>query len=608
MTNSRNWRIFSVITVLLLMTVVAATAIQTRPVLAAAGIWDLQTVDTREVRGTSIAIDVNGYPHISYYDGTDPVNCKLKYARWTGSAWAIEIVDSPLGACYNAGTSIVLDSGNLPHIAYSDYAGATVKYAGWTGSAWDIKSLGANGHNPSLALDNNGIPRISFSGATGSLAYARWHPSPGIWLIEIVDSSGGYTSLALDSNNVPRIGYSKGGGSAVYIKYATRAYGDTWSTGIVDTYYAGAGYSSLSLKLDSGNQPHLAYSDPYHKTLKYVWLVDDVWQRETVDTAPVRFNSTSLALDSSNRPHISYTDVGALSLRYAVRTESAWVKETVDPGEFLDSSIALNSSGNPQISYASAGVTSLHYARFFPTPTITAVSPATGQPGQDLTVTLTGTDFIEAMSVSFGAGILVNSFIIDSPTQIRASISIMQGSTPGYRDVSVTTPGGAATKPGGFSIIQQDQSQNQSIGTGSHSSSLVSPTLSAPPVSLPSIIIQSASLSPKTVTPGTPVTVTADIINRSTVNGNKKVTLYVNGQVETAQGVAVTSGSSSKLTFNVSRSEPGDYSVYVDGVPAGSFKVEMVTDNDYMLMFGIVMIAMAFVAGMVMLWRRQRAG
>ena len=70
---------------------------------------------------------------------------------------------------------------------------------------------------------------------------------------------------------------------------------------------------------------------------------------------------------------------------------------------------------------------------------------------------------------------------------------------------------------------------------------------------------------------------TADITNKSAVNGNKKVTLYVNGQVETTQGVTVNSGGSSQLTFNVSRSEPGDYSVYVDGVPAGSFKVEMVT-------------------------------
>ena len=146
-------------------------------------------------------------------------------------------------------------------------------------------------------------------------------------------------------------------------------------------------------------------------------------------------------------------------------------------------------------------------------------------------------------------------------------------------------------------------------GTGtSHGSSVGGPTSPAPPVSLPNIVTQSASLSAKSVTPGTPVTVTADIANKSAVNGNKKVTLYVNGQVETTQGVNVSSGSTSKLTFNVSRSEPGDYTVYVDGVPAGSFKVEMVTGNDAILIFSTALIALAFMAGMFMLWRRQRTG
>ena len=70
--------------------------------------------------------------------------------------------------------------------------------------------------------------------------------------------------------------------------------------------------------------------------------------------------------------------------------------------------------------------------------------------------------------------------------------------------------------------------------------------------------------------------------------------------------MTVNSGSSSKLTFNVSRNEPGDYSVYVDGVPAGSFKVELMTANDGILIFSVVLVALAFVAGMVMLWRRQR--
>ena len=102
----------------------------------------------------------------------------------------------------------------------------------------------------------------------------------------------------------------------------------------------------------------------------------------------------------------------------------------------------------------------------------------------------------------------------------------------------------------------------------------------SPPATLPNIVTQSASLSAKTVTPGTPITVTADITNKGAVNGSKKVTVYVNGQEETSQGLTVNSGGSTKLTFKVSRSEPGDYNVYVDGVPAGSFKVEMLRESD----------------------------
>ncbi len=69
---------------------------------------------------------------------------------------------------------------------------------------------------------------------------------------------------------------------------------------------------------------------------------------------------------------------------------------------------------------------------------------------------------------------------------------------------------------------------------------------------------------------------------------------------------APTSHGSTKLTFNVSRSEPGDYSVYVDGVPAGSFKVELFRESDGILIFSAILVALAFLIGMVMLWRRQK--
>jgi uncharacterized repeat protein (TIGR02543 family) len=148
------------------------------------------------------------------------------------------------------------------------------------------------------------------------------------------------------------------------------------------------------------------------------------------------------------------------------------------------------------------------------------------------------------------------------------------------------------------------------VGIGiptSHGGTAASTTTTTnPPVSLPNIQIQSASLSAATVTPGTPVTVTASLGNRGAVNGNKKVTVYVNGQEEAAQGVTVNSGGSAQLAFDISRSEPGEYSVYVDGTPAGSFRVEMFRESDLVLIFSITALAAVFVIGMVMLRRRQQ--
>jgi len=279
-------------------------------------------------------------------------------------------------------------------------------------------------------------------------------------------------------------------------------------------------------------------------------------------------------------------------------------------GDSIYGSAAIGSDGTVYI----GSYDSKFYA-FNDRPLVTAVNPNSGTQGQTINnVIITGCQFTGATAVSFGAGITVNSFNTDNATQITANITIAPGAILGTRDVLVTTPEGTGTKTGCFTVNLAPTPiptlPNPLIGTGaptSHGASVSGPISPAPPVSLPSLVIQSASLSAKAVTPGTPIIVTADIANKSAVNGNKKVTLYINGQVETTQGITVNSGGSTKLTFHVSRSEPGDYTVYVDGVPAGSFKVEMVTGPDSILIFSAILVALAFIVGMVMLWRRQRA-
>jgi len=87
-------------------------------------------------------------------------------------------------------------------------------------------------------------------------------------------------------------------------------------------------------------------------------------------------------------------------------------------------------------------------------PTLTTVSPQSGDQGSSLGVTLTGTNFINgASTVSFsGTGVTVNSVTFTSSTQLAANISISSGAATGLRNVSVTTPGGTATKTNAFEV------------------------------------------------------------------------------------------------------------------------------------------------------------
>lgn len=90
-------------------------------------------------------------------------------------------------------------------------------------------------------------------------------------------------------------------------------------------------------------------------------------------------------------------------------------------------------------------------------PTITSVNPGSANQGQTVKgVTITGTGFTGAKGVSFGGGIDVTSFSVDSDTQITADIAIANRAFVGSRFVTVGTPSGRGTLPGGFSVVTNE--------------------------------------------------------------------------------------------------------------------------------------------------------
>jgi hypothetical protein len=176
----------------------------------AGGVWMTQTVDSEGRVGeyNSLALGGDGYPRISYYDATSD---SLKYAWSDGTSWLSETVDNSLGlgglGVGGGHTSLALDGEDRPHISYYDANDGDLKYAWYSGTAWVTQTadsaLGNDGGYASLALASTApyTPYVSYHDATNGDLRRAWY-SGAVWITETLDSDGDvgeFTSLALDS-------------------------------------------------------------------------------------------------------------------------------------------------------------------------------------------------------------------------------------------------------------------------------------------------------------------------------------------------------------------------------------------------------------------------
>jgi Domain of unknown function (DUF1929)/Legume lectin domain/PKD domain len=89
-----------------------------------------------------------------------------------------------------------------------------------------------------------------------------------------------------------------------------------------------------------------------------------------------------------------------------------------------------------------------------PAPTLATATPNSALQGTtNLSVILTGTNFLAGPTCNFGAGIEINTCTFNSATQITANIDVLAGAAVGARDIVVTnTDTQSATLPNGFSV------------------------------------------------------------------------------------------------------------------------------------------------------------
>jgi len=242
-------------------------------------------------------------------------------------------------------------------------------------------------------------------------------------------------------------------------------------------------------------------------------------------------------------------------------------------------------------------------------PTVTSVNPAQGMQGETLSVTITGTKFNGATAVSFGDGITVNSFTVDSDTQIRASITIAANAATGTRNVSVTAPDGVGTLTGGFTV---NPAAAPAAPPPAPPTPRASPTPLVPPYRLnpAQISLQQLSINPQQITAGQPVTILTNVVNTGGEAGNYNVILKINGQVEQTRTVSVGAYGTQPVKFTTTKAQPGTYTVNI-----GDQKVSFVVTGagsshkgqmDEGLLFVVAMAVIAVLVVLLIIVARRR--
>jgi hypothetical protein len=418
--------------------------------------WYIHTVDREGDVGfkASIALDENGYPHISYQYAYESDYYDLRYAFKDDIGWHTETVDND--GQVGLHTSIGLDSDGHPHISYFDEINSDLKYAYKDETGWHTQIVDIDGDTSkydkhiSLSIDSDGYPHISYSHYNlNALKYAYLDASG--WQIESLDAGGKYSvAMDMDKYGNPHIGFITPNG----LEY-TYQNEEGWQNQMVDT---DASHNSfLSMSLDGDGNPHFSYLQNGMLNLKYAYQDSTGWTIQIVDRDEGEFyKCTSLGLDREAIPHIGY---GALNLtqKYAHQTMDGWQIQNLDVKSSC-STMALSKDGSPQFvftdvynPYSGEVSNDLMYISFqlYNLNLRPVVDWEAGPPGSTVTYSLqltnTGqvTDTFNIAATSYtwptAAPISVGPLVSDESVLVEVSVSIPSDAPIGTTDKAIIT-------------------------------------------------------------------------------------------------------------------------------------------------------------------------
>lgn len=292
---------------------------------------------------------------IAYRDD-DHQAAKVAYRSADGGSWTLDRVSG--SGDQGEGTSVAVGPDGTLHAAWYDSVALTFDYGrkppggSWTVEPIDVTNTILTAGRTSLKLDAAGNPRVAYD-ADHTLWYGE-RDSTGWSIVEVDQVAGTDPSLALDAQGQPHITYSvsaaQQGFAFELLKYATRASG-TWSTSNLFQRNGTAAATESALLVDGSGVPRvLFYDTAFFQLDQAVPAPDGGWARSTL-ASNVLAGGLSIAEDSAGGVHASYMDSQSNAVIYTSLVGSSWVPLTVDSAVApeLYTSLAIDASDRPYL-------------------------------------------------------------------------------------------------------------------------------------------------------------------------------------------------------------------------------------------------------------------
>jgi hypothetical protein len=215
-------------------------------------------------------------------------------------------------------------------------------------------------------------------------------------------------------------------------------------------------------------------------------------------------------------------------------------------------------------------------------PTVTNVNPNSGNQGQTLNnVIITGTNFIGTTAVDFGAGITVNSYIVNSDTQITANITIAANAAIGTRNVTVTTPEGTGALNNGFTVNLAPAPAPAPATAPVQPETSSAPTIYTP--NPPRILIPVVRVEPQQAAVNQHVDIYANVVNRGDIQGTYTAELKINDEIVQTKSGDIGGNMGTPLKFTVYKDQPGTYEVDINGTKAYFTIVDEANTSNFLM-------------------------